>query len=146
MDAKAYPIIMMKGEKYIVVDIPDFNINTQGKDYAEAIEMAADAIGMQGIYLEDKGLPIPEPSDYESIKIEDDEVLNLVVVDFKDYRRKYDLTMKRTNVTIPGWLHYEADKAKINISGLLQEALIIRLDLQDRSIYMQDLKKNSYRV
>lgn len=142
MDAKAYPVIMEKGEKFIIVDIPDFNINTQGVDYAEAIEMAADAIGLQGICLEDEGLPIPEPSNYDDIIISGDEIKNLVVVDFKDYRRKIDLTSKRTNVTLPGWLDYEAEKANINKSGLLQEAIIQRLNLQNRSIYLQDLKKS----
>ena len=29
----AYPIVMTTGEKFIVVFIPDFNINTQGNDF-----------------------------------------------------------------------------------------------------------------
>lgn len=141
MDAKAYPVIMEKGEKFIIVFIPDFNIDTQGVDYAEAIEMAADAIGVQGICLEDAGLPIPEPSKYDDISVSGNEIKNLVVVDFKEYRRKIDLTSIRTNVTLPGWLDYEAEKAKLNKSRLLQEAIIQRLNLQDRSIYLYDLKK-----
>jgi len=36
----AYPIIMTQGKEFIVVFIPDFNINTQGKDVPDAIEMA----------------------------------------------------------------------------------------------------------
>ena len=33
--------------------VPDFNINTQGKNYADAMEMARDAIGLVGIDMED---------------------------------------------------------------------------------------------
>ena len=49
----AYPVILSKGVDYIVVYVPDFNINTQGVDYADAIEMARDAIGIMGIDMED---------------------------------------------------------------------------------------------
>ena len=41
----AYPIILTQGQKYVVVSIPDFDINTQGEDFADAMEMARDAIG-----------------------------------------------------------------------------------------------------
>lgn len=44
----AYPVIMTQGKEFIVVFIPDFNINTQGKDVPDAIEMARDAIGLMG--------------------------------------------------------------------------------------------------
>ena len=36
----AYPIVMTQGKEFIVVFIPDFNINTQGVDIPDAIEMA----------------------------------------------------------------------------------------------------------
>ena len=36
----AYPIVMTQGKEFIVVFVPDFNINTQGKDVPDAIEMA----------------------------------------------------------------------------------------------------------
>ena len=40
----AYPVVLKKGSSHIIVFVPDFNINTQGKDMAEALEMAEDAI------------------------------------------------------------------------------------------------------
>ena len=36
----AYPIVMTQGKEFVVVFVPDFNINTQGKDIPDAIEMA----------------------------------------------------------------------------------------------------------
>ena len=53
---KAYPIIITKGQKYLVVYIPDFNINTQGKDVPEAMSMARDAIGI-GMNLTTESFP-----------------------------------------------------------------------------------------
>ena len=38
----AYPIVMTKGKESIIVYVPDFNINTEGADYADAMEMARD--------------------------------------------------------------------------------------------------------
>ena len=37
---KAYPVILSQGEKFIVAYVPDFEINTQDTDIADAIEMA----------------------------------------------------------------------------------------------------------
>ena len=51
-----------------MVDIPDFRINTQGKDIAEAIEMARDAIGLMGIDMQDDGEALPEPSSVSDTK------------------------------------------------------------------------------
>ncbi len=89
----AYPIVMTQGEKFIAVFIPDFNINTQGKDIPEAIEMARDAIGVIGIDMEDDGEALPEPSDFEKIRteIQPNDIISLVDVDFEEYRRKNDM-------------------------------------------------------
>lgn len=121
---KVYPIVMTKGEKYIVVFVPDFNINTQGIDYADAMEMARDAIGLMGIDMEDEKEPIPEPSNLDDIKKEhEDDMITLVDVDFAEYRRKMDMRTVRRNVTLPSWLNYEAEKSGINVSAVLQEGL-----------------------
>lgn len=121
----AYPIIMTKGEKYIVVYVPDFQINTQGKDIADAIEMARDAIGVIGIDMEDDGEPLPDPSTLNAIheSTPDDRIVSLVDVDFDEYRRRNDLRVVKKNCTIPSWLNFEAQRAGINFSAVLQAAL-----------------------
>lgn len=119
----AYPIVMSKGKQFIVVYVPDFDINTQGKDYAEAMEMARDAIGIMGIDMEDDKEQIPAPSALDTVKCETGDVVSLVDVDFDEYRRKNDMRTVRKNCTIPAWLNYEAEKAQVNFSALLQEAI-----------------------
>ena len=87
----AYPIIMSKGAEHIVVFIPDFNINTQGTDYADAMEMARDAIGLMGIDMEDEKEALPPPSDLADVSTSHQgDVITLVDVDFTEYRRKND--------------------------------------------------------
>ena len=120
----AYPVVMSEGEKFIVVFVPDFNINTQGKDYVDAIEMARDAIGLMGIDMEDEKEPIPKPSKLADITAEHPrQIVTLVDVDFTEYRRKNDMRTVRRNVSLPSWLNAEADKAGLNVSAVLQAAL-----------------------
>ncbi|MGI6453115.1 MAG: type II toxin-antitoxin system HicB family antitoxin [Syntrophomonadaceae bacterium] len=59
---KAYPVILTPTENGYVVYVPDLEINTEGKDIVDAIDMARDAIGLWGITEEDMGPSIPEPS------------------------------------------------------------------------------------
>ncbi len=127
----AYPIIMTKGEKYIVVYIPDFDCNTEGKDYADAMRMARDAIGLMGITMEDDGEAIPEPSDLQDVMAahEGDGIVTLVDVDFTEYRKANDMRTVRRNVSLPQWLNTKADQAGINVSAVLQRALKAELGL-----------------
>lgn len=129
---KAYPITINKDRNFYVVYIPDFDINTQGETIAEAMEMARDAIGICGCYKEDEGQQIPEASALETVRKGGAEIVTLVDVDFLEYRRKHETRSVRKNVSLPYWLNEEAEKANINVSAVLQEALKNRLHLTDR--------------
>lgn len=128
----AYPVIMSKGKEYIIVFVPDFNINTQGKDYAEAIEMARDAIGLMGIDMEDDNEILPVPSELSTIKASSDDIITLVDVDFTEYRRQNDMRTVRRNVTLPSWLNFAAEKSGINVSAVLQRALKSELQIAEQ--------------
>ena len=131
----AYPIIMSQGKKFIVVFIPDFNINTQGENVTEAIEMARDAIGIMGIDMEDEGETLPIPSALSDIQpqVPADGFISFVDVDFTEYRRKNEVRTVKKNCTLPSLLNYEAEKANINFSAVLQAALKSELHLSDRN-------------
>ncbi|MBR4450413.1 MAG: type II toxin-antitoxin system HicB family antitoxin [Clostridia bacterium] len=85
-----YPVVLTEDKNTVMVFVPDFNIYTEGKDFADAIEMARDAISLAGICIEDEGLNLPTPSDIASIKKQEGEVVTLVDVDFDDYRKRND--------------------------------------------------------
>ena len=125
---EAYPIILTRGQKYVVVSIPDFNINTQGEDFADAMEMARDAIGLMGIDMQDDGKELPTPTPISELTVENS-VVTLVDIDFDVYRRKNELRAVKKNCTIPSWLNYEAEKANINFSQVLQNALMEQLKI-----------------
>jgi predicted RNase H-like HicB family nuclease len=128
-----YPILLSKGKEHIIVFVPDFNINTQGEDEADAMEMARDAIGIMGIDMEDENETLPTPTALAEVQKEHaTDILTLVDVDFTEYRRKNDMRAVKKNCTIPSWLNFEAEKAGVNFSAILQTALKQELQIADR--------------
>lgn len=127
----AYPIVITRDEKFLVVDVPDFCIGTQGADLADAIEMARDAIGLMGIDMEDHHRDLPAPSNLSDIETEEGDIVTLVDVDFTEYRRKNELRTVKKNCTLPSWLCAEAEKANLNFSQLLQSAIKRELRIAD---------------
>lgn len=122
---------MEKAGKDVVVYIPDFDCNTEGTDFADAMRMARDAIGLMGITIEDDGNAIPEPSDLQAVMAahEGEGIVTLVDVDFTEYRKANDMRTVRRNVSLPQWLNTKADQAGINVSAVLQRALKAELGL-----------------
>lgn len=127
-----YPIILTPDTDGFTVYIPDFDIYTQGADLTEAIIMSRDAIGLKGIDMEDDGKTLPTPRDVKGIATNDGEFISLVDIDFLEYRRKNEKKVVKKNCTLPSWLCYEAEKANINFSQVLQIALKEELHITDR--------------
>lgn len=118
----AYPIILKPDQEGYYVEIPDFDIATEGDTIAEAMEMARDAIGLMGIDMEDEGKELPEPNlNVQDVEAED--TVTFVDVDFLEYRKKVDNKAVKKNCTIPYWMSVEADKIGINYSRVLQDAI-----------------------
>ena len=129
----AYPIILTQGAEKIVGYVPDFEINTQGADYANAMEMARDAIGLMGIDMEDDGEQLPVPRTMAEARREaGDGLVTLVDVDFAEYRRKNEMKTVRRNVSLPSWLDAAAREADVNVSAVLSKALKKELRISDR--------------
>ena len=143
----AYPVILTESDTNILIEIPDLGIlteaNEEGKpkgSIADAIMMARDAIGITFIEAEYAGKTWAEPSTLSEIDITNGTFYNngtstktLVDVDLTVYRRKLDTKTVRRNVALPSWLNYEAEQAGINVSRILQEALIATLGLERRN-------------
>lgn len=126
---EVYQVIFTKKKSGgYLVDVPDLDCVTVGRNLTEAIEMARDVIGLKGISLEDMGEKIPKPSKEIDIKKgefykEGKSIVSYVDVDFDDYRRKVDNKMVRRNVTLPNWMDRVAEKQHINVSKVLQDAI-----------------------
>lgn len=141
---QVYPTFIVNtndgSEHSFLVCVPDMEIYTEGDTFADAIEMARDAIGLAGISMEDNKEELPKPSDQtaaiEKVRQDTDDIdfskgiLTYVDVDFAEYRKKVDTKTVRRNVALPSWLNYEAEHAGINVSRVLQEALMNVLNVK----------------
>lgn len=141
---QVYPTFIVNtndgSEHPFLVCVPDMEIFTEGDTFADAIEMARDAIGLAGISMEDHKEQLPVPSDQNTAigKVKHDTedidfskgILTYVDVDFSEYRKKNDTKTVRRNVALPSWLNYEAEHAGINVSRVLQEALMNVLNIK----------------
>ena len=134
-----FPVIFTQTDDIVLVEVPDLEILTEGADMADAIYMARDAIGLKGITIQDDGEEIPAPSKFNDIDplkgvfaADGRGIVSLVDVDFTEYRRRLDNKTVRRNVTLPNWLNLEADKANVNVSRVLQDALMEKLHVSNR--------------
>jgi predicted RNase H-like HicB family nuclease len=142
-----YPVIITETkDKKIpyLIYVPDFDTQTQGEDLSDAIYMAEDVISLTGVTLEDDGKKLPYPSTaadidpasspwHDDLVAENDivsETVTLVPVDFDLYRKRLKSLSVRRNVSLPAWLDAEAQKAGVNVSAILQDALKEKLGVE----------------
>ena len=119
-----YPAIFEPAEEggYIVT-VPDIpHCYTSGKDMAQAIEMAQDAAAMLIVDLEDEQGRIPAPSKLEDVRTPFTK--SLILLDTDAWRKKFDSRAVKKTLTIPSWLNSKAEKAGVNFSQLLRDALM----------------------
>lgn len=133
-----YPVLFTQEKDAVLIEVPDLEILTQGqgKDMNDAVEMARDAICLKCVDLEDDGKKIPPSTAMQKINVangtfsaDGPTFVSLVDIDTAPYRRMIDNKSVRRTVTLPNWLDCAAEKAKINVSKLLQDALTKELGI-----------------
>ncbi len=129
-----YPVFIKQDHDMYLAYIADIDAMTQGKDLYEAVEMARDLLGTRSLSQE-----LPEPSEVgQAMKTakekadEDDFTISdgflaLVDIDTIEYQHKLNTRSVHRNVSLPAWLNEKADAAGLNVSRVLQEALIEKL-------------------
>ena len=125
---QVYPVFICymndESEHPYLACVPDMDILTEGDSFADAIKMARDAIGLTGISMEDHQEKLPEPSSQSAAIDFSKGTLTYVDIDFTEYRKQTETKTVLRNVSLPDWLSHEAEHAGINISKVLQDALV----------------------
>ena len=90
-----YPVFFTKTKDNILVEVPDLDILTEGKDMNDAIDMARDAIELKCVTMEDEKEVIPAPSDISTLDVHNgtfsadgETVISFVDIDSTTYRKK----------------------------------------------------------
>jgi predicted RNase H-like HicB family nuclease len=124
----AYPAILYPDDGQISVSVPDLpGCHTFGKDKADALLMAKDAVETWLWDAENKNESIPEAS--ETLPVKDGEIFSLIAADTDEYRRTHDAKAVKKTLTIPAWLNSQAEKANAPFSQILQQGLKAYLEI-----------------
>ena len=128
----AYPaIIQAEADGLYSVDFPDIDgCVTSGSSLPDAIQMAEDALCLMLYDMAESGEAIPAPSDPKAVQAGTDALVSLVCCDTIEYRKLYNNKAVKKTLTIPAWLNTLAERADLNFSSVLQDALKLRLDIQ----------------
>lgn len=108
------------------IRFPDVkNCFTGSETLAGAMDMANDVLCLMLYDLEQKNEEIPAPSSVQAVQeqVEAGEFVSLISCDTVAYRKFYDNRAVKKTLSIPSWLNDMAERAGINFSGTLQEAL-----------------------
>jgi len=117
-----YPAIFTPIDSGYDVVIPDLpGCRTCGKDFADTIEMAEDAVSMWLWDAENEKEDIPQAS--KILTASETQVISYIKVDTDLYRRKHDAKSVKKTLTIPSWLNSEAERANAPFSQILQQGL-----------------------
>ena len=126
-----FPAIFTPTELGFALRFPDLpGTNSQGKDLADAIIMARDALASWLDYLMDEGEDIPNPSISNKIALNGGQFVTMVDVDMTAYRRHKNSKAVKKTLSIPSWLNEEAEAHNVNFSAILQDALKEHLGIE----------------
>jgi len=124
-----YPAIFHEDERGdYFIEFPDIsNACTQGETETEGIEMAQEVLRLiLAIDYIEKDLPLPKSSKIQQIKTSGEDFATLISVDPTPYVQENQTIRK--NVSVPEWIAKRAEKARINFSETLTEALYKKLE------------------
>lgn len=125
-----YPAIIECAEDGYNVSFPDVpGCYTCGEDLTDAIAMAEDALALCLYDLEERKEEPGSPTGLKDIPCGDNEIVTLIYCDTLEYQKMYNKAAVKKTLSIPGWLNYAAEKAGVNFSQVLQDALKITLGM-----------------
>lgn len=123
-----YPAIIHEDHDGFWVEFPDLaGCQSQGDDMQELLANAGEALEAYALYQLENNVALPKPCNPVDIHLEDNNSF-VSLIQAKVDLAKNTKSVKKT-LTIPKWLNDRAIAAKINFSGVLQQALLKELKI-----------------
>jgi len=127
----AYTAVFTKEDGLYNVYFPDLpGCYTCGENVADAVYMAQDVLCLWLYDLEQDKKRIPPATIPNDIEVANGEFTSVVAVDTETYRRFYENKSVKKTLTIPMWLNERVERANVNFSYVLQEALKEKLHVE----------------
>ena len=120
-----YPAIFEENELGgYCVNFPDIQGGyTDGKDLADAMEMAQDVLCLILYNYEKDGVEIPQPTPLNELEVSEGMFASIIGCDTSYYKRYFANKLVNKTVTIPSWLNLEAEREGLNFSQVLRMGL-----------------------
>jgi antitoxin HicB len=120
-----YPGVFYKENNSYWVEFPDLEgCQSFGGTLEEIYENAKEALAAYCVTLLEQGKSLRSPTDISKIKAPKNAFISLVDADII----KKSQAVKKT-LTIPSWLNEIAENNHVNFSGVLQDALMQKLNI-----------------
>lgn len=131
MNKLFYPAIFEKEKDGYTITFPDFpECITEGDSLEEAYSMAFDALGLCiEDYKANKKL-LPQASNPNNIKTNNNSFIAIIEFDLLSYERKHSNKAVKKTLTIPSWLNTLAEEQHVNFSSILQQSLKEHLNIE----------------
>lgn len=125
-----YPAVFTEEDGAYSINFPDFeSCYTSAETLEEGMERAADVLCLTLYDMEERGETPPRPSDMRQMPQDSDDLSTLIRCDTVEYRKFYDNRAVKKTLTIPSWLNTMAERAGVNFSTVLQNALKTELKI-----------------
>ena len=123
-----YPALFHKENNSYWVEFPDLEgCQSFGDTLEEIYENAKEALAAYCVTLLEQGRKLTPPTDIYGIQADNNTFVSLVEADLIQKSR----AVKKT-LTIPSWLNEAAENHRLNFSGILQDALMQKLNIAGR--------------
>ena len=124
-----YPAIFHYEDEAYWVEFPDFpGCHTYADTITDALLSAQEALAGHCIVMLEEKQPLPIASKIDGLSVPDGCFPSLVDTDISHYLNR-EKAVKKT-LTIPAWLNDLATERNIKFSETLQDALMVKLNLQ----------------
>lgn len=134
MDKYIFAAVFEPGDtKGYVITFPDLpGCITEGDTLENALVMAKEALELHLYGMEEDGDPIPQPTPPENIQVPEGVFVVPIEVYMPPVRDEMANKAIKKTLTLPKWLNDAAEKADVNFSQVLQQALKERLGINER--------------
>ena len=130
LESYSFIAVLSYAEDGILIEYPDLpGCFSSVKTIEEALAISKEVLGPYLYVMEMDKDDIPIPSSITELTLEENQVPLLVTVYMDAVREKMNSKFVKTSVCIPDWLYTTAEREGINLSRVLQNALIEQLHI-----------------
>jgi len=118
--------VVKANDGWYAIDFPDLpGTHAQCKDLKDVQREAEESLCSFLLAAKEVGEEVSAPS--STITLADGEMAAIITADLESYQKKHDTKPIRKTVSLPMWMVEKAERQRLSLSKVLQEALAQRL-------------------